>query len=436
MENNNFISVPELSLAWDRPDFVGYPTFSVNRLYDWVPYVDTRIPDNRVQYPDFLNTLAISSALHGAILNSKEEQVSGKGFTWDMDEYPEPVNTATQEFLDAINEEEDVNDLLPKLCADLVRFEGFALLITWSSDWTKVVSVKHLDFSLIRANKIDEEGKVPGYWFSWNWTKQREPKVYIPVFSIQTAQENRQAFAEALKKNKKNELTAMLSQETSQILYYKPYQSGSFYYPYPSYSGALNAIETEMEADVYSLSALRNNLSSDYLITFYGLTTEEAQQREAKKFLYQHTGKNKNTVRRPIITFAKNAETSMKIDTIPASGADDQFRQINENALQKILSGHRVTSPLLVGIKTAGQLGGGTELLEAAQLFYTSVIQPYQMAVAKVFNKIMTINGLADVYIERLDYFTPEAEAAENNEEVEGSEGDNPTPAINPDPVE
>ena len=39
---------------------------------------------------------------------------------------------------------------------------------------------------------------------------------------------------------------------------------------------------------------------------------------------------------------------------------------------------HRVTSPMLFGIKTEGQLGGRSELIEAYEAFQTSYIEPRQ----------------------------------------------------------
>ena len=60
---------------------------------------------------------------------------------------------------------------------------------------------------------------------------------------------------------------------------------------------------------------------------------------------------------------------------------------------QKILTSHRITSPMLVGIKTEGQLGGRTEMLEAMALFQENVIKPKQSDILSVFEEIMYCNG-------------------------------------------
>jgi hypothetical protein len=419
--NEQSVRVPDIQLTIDSPTFVKNPEFKVNRLYKWVPYVDIRIPDNKVQFPDYLNDLANNSALHGAILASKSAQITGQGFTWDASEYDQTINTNTEEFLKNINDYEDANEQLLKVATDYARFGGFALKVVWSRDWTEITKIEHLDFSCVRSNRIDETGEVPGYWFSYDWTKQRSPKVYLPKFNIDTAKINNARYLKARQKSDFNELTAIMSEPTAQIYYYKPYQSGSFYYPLPDYIGALIAIETEAESDIYALSSLRNGLTADYIVTFFGLTTVDQQNEAAKKFLYQHTGRTKNNIRRPIITFAKNQETALNVEQIAGQGEDKRFTSINENTLQKILSGHRVTSPLLVGIKTEGQLGGATELQTASDLFYINVIKPFQINISKVYNKFMNVNGLAQLTVDRLPLVSEinQEQSSDNQNEIE-----------------
>jgi hypothetical protein len=48
---------------------------------------------------------------------------------------------------------------------------------------------------------------------------------------------------------------------------------------------------------------------------------------------------------------------------------------------------------MLLGIKTAGQLGGRSELMEAYDLYYSTVINKLQKHILKAYHKILTING-------------------------------------------
>jgi hypothetical protein len=56
---------------------------------------------------------------------------------------------------------------------------------------------------------------------------------------------------------------------------------------------------------------------------------------------------------------------------------------------QTVLSAFRITSPQILGIKTAGQLGGREELLDAYQLFLQTVIIPIQESMLKTFEKLI-----------------------------------------------
>ena len=80
------------------------------------------------------------------------------------------------------------------------------------------------------------------------------------------------------------------------------------------------------------------------------------------------------------------------ITPIPQNGADGYYTTINDLVMQKILTAHRITSPMLLGIKTEGQLGGRTELIDANLLFMNLVILPYQQELLKCFEMIMQFN--------------------------------------------
>jgi hypothetical protein len=61
---------------------------------------------------------------------------------------------------------------------------------------------------------------------------------------------------------------------------------------------------------------------------------------------------------------------------------------------EEILIGHSVTSPLLFGIRTEGQLGGRTELLEALAIFQSTYIDGRQRVVQKQLDKLAYHSGV------------------------------------------
>ena len=372
------------------------PEFKKVRGKKYIPYGYKQ----QNNYPDKLLYLYESSALHGAIVEGKSYLIAGNGFTFEEDQ---PKSKATGEFLANINEEdEDANEILDRLSLDLVIYGGYAVVITWTNDWKKIASIEYIDFSKIRAEEIGDNRKINGYFYAFDWTCYRPNAQYIPIFNEAEARENNRNFEIAKSKSSDDLLEFIEESRYDQIFVFNKHTPGVFYYPHPTYTGAIRAISADIQADIYADNSLKNGLSTDTVITFLGDNkSQNTKTRKSKLFDAQYTGANR--AGKPIKLFAKDKDSAPIISRIPNNGVDMKYKVINENSLQKILAGHRVTSPLLVGIKTAGQLGGATELLTAFNIFYSSVIKPDQLKIAKTFNKFMEINELEVVSIEPID---------------------------------
>jgi DNA-binding Lrp family transcriptional regulator len=69
------------------------------------------------------------------------------------------------------------------------------------------------------------------------------------------------------------------------------------------------------------------------------------------------------------------------------------FETLNSQVQQEIFTGHKVTSPMIFGVKTEGQLGGRTEVIDSFELFYNGYVQPKQKIIIDLFNYILSLNG-------------------------------------------
>ena len=85
-------------------------------------------------------------------------------------------------------------------------------------------------------------------------------------------------------------------------------------------------------------------------------------------------------------------ENKPDITPIPQNGADGYYNAINDMSVQQILTAHRITSPMLLGIKTEGQLGGRSELIDAKILFNFNVIEPMQQEILRQLEGVLQIN--------------------------------------------
>ena len=85
-------------------------------------------------------------------------------------------------------------------------------------------------------------------------------------------------------------------------------------------------------------------------------------------------------------------ENAPKIEPIPQNGADGYYTTIADVTTQKILTAHRITSPMMLGIKTEGQLGGRDEVVDAFLLWFNTVIEPLQQDILRQLEELLDYN--------------------------------------------
>jgi len=120
-------------------------------------------------------------------------------------------------------------------------------------------------------------------------------------------------------------------------------------------------------------------------------------------------------------------ENAPQITPIPTNGADGYYTDINDMTMQKILTGHRITSPMILGIKTEGQLGGRTEVTDAYLLFLNTVVRPMQQDILSCLEYLLYLmNPGADfaLGVEQLKLYTDGSEEVDVITSDESEVGD------------
>ncbi len=340
MENNS-LDVIVLKFADSK-----IPIFKETRGKEYIRYGD----DNR--YPDYLTYLFNKSAKHNAILTGKANYIFGKGF----------------ENGDAVINRlgESLNDISRKAILDVEIYGGFRLEIIFNRAG-KVSELYHVDYSSIRI------GKEEGFWYKENWDPlNRDEERFIPAFNPSDPVGN-------------------------QLYSYNEYRPMTRFYPLPSYIGCNNYIETDIEISKYYLSAIRNGMAPSKMIQFFeGEPTDEKKKEIEKRFKQKFAGtENAGNF---ILVFGKDKEKRVQIDDLSGSDLDKQFVELNKTCQQEIFSGHLVTSPMLFGIKTEGQLGGATELKTSYEIFQSTYSKPKAAAFAKEIEYLLSFSNLPGEY--------------------------------------
>jgi len=317
---------------------------------------------HRNNFPNYLIELYHNSSIHATCVNAITEAIVGQGLISNNNTVLDKANL----------DNESWNEIFAKVALDYYLFGGFALEIIWSKDRKSIAEVYHIDFSYLRAKEKDYRGKIPGYYISDEWDKMQYVKnldniPYLPVFNPS--------------KNK---------DETNQLYLHQPYTPGSKYYPIPLYQGAIKVIDLDSEIDTFHLANIKNGLAPSLAITTFTNGTEDEREQIERMLQSQYSGAEK--AGRMLYMDVASREEMPEIKTIDLNVADGYYSELNESTTQKILTAHRITSPMMLGIKTAGQLGGREEVENAYLLFLNTVIKPLQQDILDCLNYIMDYN--------------------------------------------
>ena len=159
------------------------------------------------------------------------------------------------------------------------------------------------------------------------------------------------------------------------------------YYPLPDYVGALRVIDLDTEVDNFHINNIKNGLAPSLAITTF--TNADEEEREAIERMLQVQYSGTNNAGSLMYIDVDSPENAPQIVPIPQNGADGYYTNVNDMVTQKILTAHRITSPMILGIKTEGQLGGRDEVVDAYLLLVNTVIRPYQQYILSVLETLL-----------------------------------------------
>jgi hypothetical protein len=179
----------------------------------------------------------------------------------------------------------------------------------------------------------------------------------------------------------------------TQILYFKEYRAGANTYSLPDYRGAISYIELDISIGEYHLNTINNGMFSSKLINLNGgKVSQEEEDRIERQFKDKFSG-SKNAGKF-MLAFNDSKENEPSIIDLSGTELDKHFDLLNKTVQQEIFTGHKVTSPMLFGVKTEGQLGGRSEMREASELFQNTYVNSKQQALEEVINYLMKFNDI------------------------------------------
>jgi hypothetical protein len=319
-------------------------------------------------YPNYLLSLLEKSAIHKSIQMGKQDMTVGNGLQLITENLPPEQLAIVNKFLIMPNPYESLEDISYKIAMDLIIYGAYALNIIWSKDRQTIAEIYHIDYGKLRCGKPDEDGNMPYYYYSDDWSdvKKHLPKPYA-VFSMDERK------------------------DPNQIYICKEYNPAMKYYAIPQYSASIAYVEIDFEIGMYHLNNIQNQLSPNYILQINtGIPEEEEQDILFREIKANFTGKHGQKF---MVTFGNGQDQAPTFIPIQTTDSDKQFLTLTDAVLQALCTANKVVSPMLLGIKTPGQLGGRSELVDAYDLYYATVINKLQKHILKTYHKILTING-------------------------------------------
>ncbi len=332
------------------------PKVQEDKKKKWVAYGDNN------NYYQYLIDLYTNSTTNNAIINGVSNMIYGKG----LDALDSSTKTDEYAALRSIFH----NKCLKKVALDLKMLGEASFQVLYKDG--KVVRAEHFPRQTLRAEKCNDDGEVEAYYYHPNWEKAKpsdKPK-RIAAFGFGNGKE-------------------------PEVEIIKKYVSGYDYYCPVDYQGGLAYAELESEISDYLINDVQNGFSGTKVVNFNnGVPDREKQLSIKNDVMHKLTGARGEKV---IIAFNNNAESKTTIDDVPLNDAPAHYEYLSSECSTKLMVAHRVTSPLLLGIRDGNNgLGNNADEIRTASLLFQNVtIKPYQDLIIDSIEQILAVNGIS-----------------------------------------
>ena len=339
------------SIKGSKFEALDLPVIQETRGKDYIKFgLDNLFPQQLIKLYD-------SSAMNHTCIDAITDGIYGEGIKEYGGEY---VNT----------EGETINDIFQKISLDYTLFGGYSVNIIWNKEGTRIAEIYHLPFANVRSGKPDEEDRVNNYFYSSDWNQIRK---YKPV------------------EYKSFNVTDTKKDSASQIYYCKNYNPGQNVYPLPAYIGGVNDIQLDARVSRFHNANISNGLAPSMFVQFRNGIPNPEERRDIYREI-EDTFTGEDNAGRFFLAFS---EPGKELQVTPIENAnDDYYLTLEQRITSRILTAHRITSPLLLGIKDgAGFSSNSDEIITSYSHFMNTVVRPKQTKVLDTYGYILSLAG-------------------------------------------
>ena len=308
-------------------------------------------------FPQELILLYDTSAMHNTCIQAISQGIIGEGIEVIGDEY---INSNG----------ETINELYEKIALDYTLYQGYSLNVIWNKERNAISEIYHLPFANVRSGKPNDDDKVEEYMFSSDWANLR--KNPFQTYRAFDATDNK-------------------GDNASQVFYFYNYTPGNQTYPLPSYVAALNDISLDAQVSRFHSANISNGLAPSMFVQFRNGIPSPEERRDVYKEIEKTFTGTENAGR----FFLAFSEPGKELEVTPIDSAnDDYYLTLETRISSRILTAHRITSPLLLGIKDSSGFSNNAEEIKVAYAhFEGTVIEPKRKKILSGYGYMLRLAG-------------------------------------------
>lgn len=313
---------------------------------------------------EYINDRYLGSPTNAALINAYTDRIYGKGLEVKRANLNADALAGVLRVLKPKQVKQVVHDFYKYGSAIIKVFYG-------KSTQRRIAKAVHEKRAEYAPGKRNETGDITHYYQSKNWQKAKvsPPKKY-PAFGA-----SKTASIEIF------ELTRELTAKE--------------YFADPEYLPGLFYAELEEEIANFAINHIKSGLSAGNIIYFpNGEPDEEKKEDMTLRYTSALTGSN--NAGKLILAFGQGQDEKPVLESFPHNENHEQWQFWADESRQQILVAHRVTTPMLFGVKDNTGLGNNAnEMREGSKLLHETTIRPKQQEIIDGLQKLIAVNDIS-----------------------------------------
>ena len=305
-------------------------------------------------YPNHLDQVYFSSPLHGSIVKFKANATVGGGFDIELKDPSIKNRVALEMFENKLN----LKKLLPALTIEAIVHERNYFIGTFKNG--VATKIEHISASKVRVSKCKTI-----YTVADDWTQRSNIKEY--------------------KKYTKD------CKDGVYMLAFEGQSLGQDYYPLPQYTSALNYAFLSGEMSYLAKSNIQNSVFASVIFKFPKKPQGREEMAQIKDTIEK--AKGAENAGKTLAFFANTKDQLPEADVMPTNPNEGLFREASELVTEQICFAHTI-DPILLGVRTTGSLGNGSDIKQAYVIFEKNVIIPLRERMEDIVNSLFKLSGL------------------------------------------